>query len=272
MQRYALAGLVWTCLPGAVEAQPDANTIPPAPAPAPVIAPAPPAAPAVNAPPGAAASDAPRVTYVFRDRIPAFQDKTAGGVFASTLLIGGAVGGIVESISESDTGAKERAADAFPIPDNLVGANVAKLIAPGLGAAPADAPAQVDEAKLQGSTAQKFAQIAGSARYVVSAQTMLFRSVWASYATWPLDFQHYIVEYMGRVTIYDVKESKQLFEGRCFVFTKRNQPLPTHDEMFANNGAILKTFIGQAADDCVAQLREKNDTFRTLTGAMTPKS
>jgi len=95
---------------------------------------------------------------------------------------------------------------------------------------------------------------------------MIFRSVWASYATWPLDFQHYILEYMGKVEIYDVKESKEVFSGRCFVFTNRAQPLPTHDELFANQGAILKTFIGQAANDCVAQLQDKNDQFKALVG------
>jgi len=42
--------------------------------------------------------------------------------------------------------------------------------------------------------------------------------------------------------------------------------LPTHDELFANQGAILKTFIGQAANDCVAQLQDKNDQFKALVG------
>ncbi len=208
--------------------------------------------------------------------MPAFQDKTAGATVAMAGLgsLGGLAGAAVAGAAGAGlglaAGGEASAADAFPNPENLIGADVAKRVGVTLGATPAEAPAKLDDVKLQGSRAQQYVQLAGGSRYLVNVQTFILRSVWASYATWPLDFNHYIVEYMGQVTVFDAKESKELFKGNCLVTTKRTQSLPTHDELFANKGAILKTFFAQAADDCVAQLAEKNEHFRALVGTPTP--
>jgi hypothetical protein len=263
---------------GALAADPASpSSAAPAPAPpAAASAEAPPAAPPASGPVQAApapapAPEPPRITYLFRPGPPILEDKTALGTAVSAGLgsLGGVAGAAVAGAAAGGVGmaagAKAGADDILPNPANGIAAKVARLAAPNLGAVLADTPAQVGDVKPQGSTDQKYAQIAGGARYIVNVQTYIFRSVWASYATWPLDLKHYILEYMGNVTIRDITASKDVFRGRCFVFTKRTPDLPTHDQLYADNGAILKTFIGQTVDDCVAQLQEKNADFQQLT-------
>ena len=74
-----------------------------------------------------------------------------------------------------------------------------------------------------------------------------------------------IVEYMGHITVHDVQAGKPVFSGRCQVFSKRGPDLPTHAEMYANDGARLKVYLAEAVDDCVAQLQAKNSEFQALT-------
>lgn len=264
MQRLLVA-LAFTSLAGMAFAQPTQETAPtPSSAPAPRSATAP--VMVTTAP------DGPQITYVFHSKPPAFHDKTAGSVaftaglgslggVAGAALVGGAAGA-VQGISGTATSR----ADAFPNPANLVGREVAKRVAKSLGAVPIDAPVDFDTLKLDGSQAQKYKILAGPAQYIVDVHTNIFQDVWASYANWPLDFTHYIVEYMANVTIYDTKSAREMFSGRCYVFTKRTPDIPTHDQMFSNNGELLKKYTQEAADDCVAQLVEKNDKFRTLAG------
>jgi hypothetical protein len=251
-----------------------------APDPTAPAAPPPAAPPSATAPAAVTAPDAPQITYVFHSKPPAFRDKTTGSVAFTAGL--GSLGGVAEAaviggtagVIEAASGAATSRADAFPNPANLVGSEVAQRVARSLGAAPIDAPVDFDTLKLDGSQAQKYKTLAGPAQYIVDVHTMIYQDVWASYAAWPLDFSHYIVEYMANVTIYDAKAGKEVFGGRCFVFTKRTPDItkrtpdiPTHEQMFANNGAALKKYTHEAADDCVAQLIEKNDKFRALTGA-----
>jgi hypothetical protein len=260
-----LVALAFTSLAGMAFAQSTHETAPTpssTPAPSSAIAPM-----MVTAAPGG-----PQITYVFHSKPPAFHDKTAGSVafsaglgslggVAGAALVGGAVG-----VAQGSSGAATSRADAFPNPANLVGSEVAQRVAKSLGAVPINAPVDFDTLKIDGSQAQKYKVLAGSAQYIVDVRTNIFQDVWASYATWPLDFKHYIVEFMANVTIYDAKAAREVFSGRCYVFTKRTPDIPTHDMMFSNNGELLKKYTQEAANDCVEQLVEKNDKFRALAG------
>ena len=263
MGRLILASIALACLAGPAAAQIAAL-------PATSPASSQPDTPPSGAVAAEASSDIPKITYAFKSQLPPFRDKTVG-VTALTAGLGslsGVAGAFAMArtarAAETISGSQTSSVDEFPNPENLIAADVAKRVAASLGASPANAPADFDAPGLEGSRAQKYAQLVGTSRYLVDVQTGMFQTVWASYATWPLDLKHYIVEYMANVTIYDAKVSREIFSGRCFVFTKRTPNLPTHDELFANSGEILKTFIREAADDCVSQLVEKNDKFRAM--------
>jgi hypothetical protein len=266
MQRIKASGTVMICVVGSVAAgvaqqayaQSETSTQAPTP-------------PQAQAAASAPAAEAPRIVYVVRAHRPAFRDKTAGGTVLTAGLSGfggvaeaaalGAAHGAVSAASGSASASKDELQD----PANMIGAKVAALVGPNLGAVPADKPVVFEEAKLTGSANEKAAQLAGGARYLVNVQTELVGTVWASYATWPLDFTHYIVEYMGHITIHDVQAGKPVFSGRCQVFSKRGPDLPTHAEMYADDGARLKVYLAEAVDDCVAQLQAKNSEFQALT-------
>lgn len=229
------------------------------------------AAPQAPAMGQASAAAAPRIVYVVRAHRPAFRDKTAGGTMLAAGLSG--LGGVAEAAAVGAaqgavsvaSGSASASKDGLQDPANVIGAKVAALVGPSLGAVPADQPVVLEEVKLTGSANQKAAELAGGARYLVNVQTELVGTVWASYATWPLDFKHYIVEYLGRVTVHDAQAGKDVFSGRCMVFSKRGPDLPTHEEMYADGGARLKIYLAEAADDCVAQLQAKNPEFQGLT-------
>ena len=207
---------------------------------------APPASSETVAPP-ASSPEGPRISWVVRSAPPPFFDRTSSG----SVLFGGLVGAVVWS----SEGAKAVAADHIEDPGNALAAKIARLYAPGVGAVPDATP--LDGGGLKGRSPKSYAAIGGGARYVVDVETEGFGTIWASYVTWPIDLSHYIVEYGARVRIEDLQAGKEVYSGACGVFTKRRPGLPTHEEMYANGGAVLKAMIDETVDQCLATLTAK---------------
>jgi hypothetical protein len=247
MKQTRLVGLGLACAiigaPVIVAADP---TSPPAAAPAPTATP--PTAAQPDATSGAPAPAAPTVAWVYRPKPPIFMDRSSSG----SVLLGGALG----AVAQMSVGASEVADDHIEDPGDRLAAKIAAAYAPGLGATVA-APPVTDQSIRRNWNAKDYAAIAGGARYVVDVQSGQEGTVWASYVTWPLDLSHYIVHYQARVKIEDVVAGKELFSGACDVYTKRRPGLPTHDEMYANGGQILKAMIVETTDQCLDKLVDK---------------
>ena len=71
---------------------------------------------------------------------------------------------------------------------------------------------------------------------MVEVESAKAGAIWASQVTWPIDLTHYIVQYYALAWIVDMQSGKEVFRGRCEVFSKRRPDLPTHVEMYAEPG------------------------------------
>jgi hypothetical protein len=72
---------------------------------------------------------------------------------------------------------------------------------------------------------------------------------------YPTDWTHHYVIYAGRARILRLSDGKTLWDGRCLA--KLPDPAGsrrTMDEYRANDGALLKQKLDEAADGCASQL------------------
>jgi hypothetical protein len=236
-----LAGLTLACLVGFSV---SARAADPPPLPAAPTGPVP--APAAAPPATAASGD--QVVWVARPKPPIFVDRTSGG----SLVLGGALG----AIAQMSQGADDVTTDHIADPANDLAAKVAALYAPILHASIASTPVADGGIRLNWN-AKAYGAVTGGARYVVDVQTRQTGTVWASYVTWPLDFTHYVAHYRGVVKVEDVQAGKEVYRGDCDVYTSRRPGLPTHDEMYADSGAVLKTMLVETTDQCLAKLQSQ---------------
>lgn len=71
---------------------------------------------------------------------------------------------------------------------------------------------------------------------------------------YPTDWSHYRIAYSARGRLVRLEEPKIIWQGTCEVIGQDPKTSPTMDELVANNGALLKQKINEAADACAEQL------------------
>ena len=71
---------------------------------------------------------------------------------------------------------------------------------------------------------------------------------------YPTDWSHYRIAYSARGRLVRLEDSKVIWLGTCEAIGQDPTSSPTMDELTANNGALLKTKINEAAETCAQQL------------------
>lgn len=70
---------------------------------------------------------------------------------------------------------------------------------------------------------------------------------------YPTDWSHYRIAYSARGRLVRLEEPKIIWQGTCEFIGQDPKTSPTMDELVANNGALLKQKINEAADACAEQ-------------------
>lgn len=71
---------------------------------------------------------------------------------------------------------------------------------------------------------------------------------------YPTDWSHYRIAYAARGRLVRLEEPKIIWQGTCEFIGQDPKTSPTMAELVANNGALLKQRINEAADACAEQL------------------
>jgi hypothetical protein len=71
---------------------------------------------------------------------------------------------------------------------------------------------------------------------------------------YPTDWSHYRIAYSARGRLVRLADSTVMWQGTCEVIGQAPASSPTMDALTANNGALLKAKINEAAEACAQQL------------------
>lgn len=71
---------------------------------------------------------------------------------------------------------------------------------------------------------------------------------------YPFDWTHYRISYEARARLIRLENSRIAWQGNCEFIGEDPKTSPTMDELKANNGAVLKTMLSEAADTCAEEL------------------
>jgi hypothetical protein len=115
----------------------------------------------------------------------------------------------------------------------------------GLVTAPGAAP-------LADSTdTRKLASIYSAGDFVLDVQTVNWSFVYRP------NLMHYRVIYSVKVRLIDTHEAKLLAEAFCYRKDDGDKNPPTHEELLADQAAVLKTRLHDHAADCAGELANK---------------
>lgn len=90
----------------------------------------------------------------------------------------------------------------------------------------------------------------GAAPFVVDVQTINW-----SLAYFPTDWTHYRVIYSAKARLINTSTRATVAEGFCQRVPESNIGAPTYDELTANEAALLKQELSQAATECLRTLK-----------------
>ncbi len=71
---------------------------------------------------------------------------------------------------------------------------------------------------------------------------------------YPTDWSHYRIAYSARGRLVRLEDSQIIWQGTCESVGQDPKTSPTMNELIANNGALLKEVISEAANACAEQL------------------
>ena len=90
----------------------------------------------------------------------------------------------------------------------------------------------------------------GKARYLLDVETRYW-----GYGYFSTDWTHYAARHTALARLIDTETGAVMAEGFCKYWPESNAGAPTHDELFANDAALLKRLFSNAASACVQTLR-----------------
>jgi len=197
-------------------------------------------APTPEAPPPAGG---PRIAYVIHKGPPDFIAYSSKAAAAGVLF--GAIGGMAvvgAMIAEGNRIVRE---SGVVDPAGDIARRMAKAYGEAHGEALADEPLVL-------AHGDKPATAAGAAKTVVEVKTV----AWGFFPTHTLG-SRFEAAYSAQLTVTDVASGKVAVKGRCVVKAPKDTDAPTHEQLLADNAAVLKRQLATAADACVQQLRAK---------------
>jgi hypothetical protein len=209
----------------------------------------PPPAESVNAvaspaptPPAAAPASLPLIAYAAPASPPNFIAYSSKAATAGVLF--GAVGGMAVvgmMIAEGNRIVRE---SEIRDPAIDIARRVAELYGHAHGLALAGQPIALH--------GEKPAAAAGSAKSVVEVQT----TSWGFFPTAMLG-SHFEAAYAARLTLLNVANGAVVIKDKCVIKVSKKPDAPSHEQLLADNAAVLKQQLSAAADACVEQLRVK---------------
>jgi hypothetical protein len=257
-----------TCLAAQVAAQdppaspatqtpsPTAAPTDPTPAPTPTTAAPPtptpakpltdPVSPAISAAPAAATSaapapgsDGPVIVYVKHTQPPTLVDMTPGS----------AAFGMVGALASIAAGHDLVVKDGIEDPSGDMARALATAYVAAHGGHVADAPILNDE-KLSRASPAKLSALANGASYIVDVDPPGMNIIYFSF-----DWTHFDLLYLSQARIIDASNNKVVAQARCFLKTVKAPDLPTHAQLVADNGAVLKQVIARKTEMCLTKLK-----------------
>ena len=194
------------------------------------------------APPAAAPASLPLIAYAAPASPPNFIAYSSKAATAGVLF--GAVGGMAVvgmMIAEGNRIVRE---SEIHDPAIDIARRVAELYGHAHGLALAGQPIALH--------GEKPAAAAGSAKSVVEVQT----TAWGFFPTAMLG-SHFEAAYAARLTLVSVANGAVVIKDKCAIKVGKKPDAPGHEQLLADNAAVLKQQLSAAADACVEQLRVK---------------
>lgn len=78
-----------------------------------------------------------------------------------------------------------------------------------------------------------------------------------SFGYFPADWNSYRVIYSVKLRLLDTKKGKMVAEGFCARIPENTDSAPSHEQLLADNAALIKRELATAADYCISELRSK---------------
>lgn len=196
-----------------------------------------PAAPPSDAP--AAVPTGPAIAFVKHTQPPTLVDMTPGS----------AAFGMVGAFASIAAGHDLVVKDGIEDPSGDMAHELATAYAAAHGGHVADAPILNDEKMTRASPA-KLTALANGASYIVDVDPPGMNIIYFSF-----DWTHFDLLYLSQVRVIDVSNNKVVAQARCFLKTVKAPDLPTHDQLVADKGAMLKQVIARKSGMCLDKLK-----------------
>ena len=89
-------------------------------------------------------------------------------------------------------------------------------------------------------------------RYLLDVKTFNWM-----FTYYPSDWSHYRVLYNARLRVIDASSRKVVAETMCSATQGDDANPPTRDQLLENDAALLKTYLKQASESCIAVLSKE---------------
>jgi hypothetical protein len=186
------------------------------------------------------AAGGPVVAWVKHVKPPTLVDTTAASA-------GFAMIGALAAISAGQAIVEK---DNIEDPSHELAKAIATAYAASHGGVVADAPILSDKEMLRASP-EALSKAATGARYVIDVDPPAMNIIYFSF-----DWIHYDMLYGDVVRVIDTSNGKIIAHANCFIRSEKKPGLPTHGELLANEGALLKALIARKADACLVKLKQ----------------
>ncbi len=93
--------------------------------------------------------------------------------------------------------------------------------------------------------------MAGNHGFVLDVRTFGWGTMYYPFKT------QYKVNYIAQARLINARQGRLISAESCTINDKYSKQAPTYDQLMANNGALLKTKLNQAAQECIRQFNAK---------------
>jgi hypothetical protein len=169
---------------------------------------------------------------------------------ASTMALGGlggAVGGAIAGASTVKAGNELIAKNNIPDPAVVIARELTAFMATRWSLKPQSG----DPLSVKTSDLKELATSAGQADLLLDVQTLNWSTIYL-----PTQWNHYRVLYSVRLRLIDTKKQQLLAQGFFAWKTPDEGPFPSNDELYADNGEILRTLLDQATKAATEYFRK----------------
>ncbi len=106
--------------------------------------------------------------------------------------------------------------------------------------------------KAESKDTAEIVKLASGSDYALDVMTNGWRFLYDGF-----NFSEYLVDYMVKIRLIDVANSKSISEGLCFYSTKHtgNKPNVTYEKLMENNAAHIKQTLDDATIFCVEKFK-----------------